>query len=408
MDCPKLRNIDAFPVESSGRPMICLRDPERFTDEVVAVPYEVFFIVSLFDGRHTLLDIQAEYMRKYGNLLFKERIVDIVEKMDSHLLLDSDRFKEFKDNLEDGFKRSMIRRAAHAGKSYDSNPQALKKQIEAFFLSPEGPGLPLAKETGAKVSGVIAPHIDLKEGGPCFAWAYKEIAEKSDADLFIIFGTAHQEMNNLFAFTRKDFETPLGTIETDREFLEIFEKNYEYDLFADEFTHRSEHTVEFQLVFLQHLFAGNREIKILPVLCGSFHEMIRKKTFPSEVEQMQAFTRAFKIAVSERKRRVCIIASADLAHIGPRYGDRFVPTRGTMEKVKEDDLGMLGFVEKIDKDGFFSSIERIGDGRRICGLPPIYTMLSVSDASEAKLLKYSTAKVDNQNSFVSFASMALY
>lgn len=263
--------------------MICLRDPYHFTNKVVMVPYNVFFIISLFDGEQTLLDIQAEYMRKYGELLFKERILEIIEEMDSHLLLDSERFKEFRHKLEEEFRKSIVRRAVHAGKSYESDSEKLKKQIEEFFLSPEGPGLPTPQETeNAHLSakGVIAPHIDLKAGGPCFAWAYKEIAEYSDANLYIIFGTAHSEMKNLFSFTNKDFETPLGTIKTDREFLEIFEKNYGHNLLADEFAHQSEHTIEFQLLFLQYLFAKNREIKIIPALCGSFHEMMLENKIP--------------------------------------------------------------------------------------------------------------------------------
>ena len=139
MDYPRLRHIDAFPIESSGVPMICLRDPDNFTKEMLTVPYNVYFIISFFDGNHTLLDIQAEYMRKFGELLFKEHIVELIEKLDSHLLLDSERFSIFRDKLEDDFRKSKIRRAAHAGKSYDSHPESLKKQIEGFFLSPEGP-----------------------------------------------------------------------------------------------------------------------------------------------------------------------------------------------------------------------------------------------------------------------------
>ena len=86
MDYPKLRPIEAFPVESSGRKMICLRDPHNFTNNVVMVPFNFFFIIQLFDGQHTILDIQAEYMRKYGELLFKEKKLARGEKYDRWIL----------------------------------------------------------------------------------------------------------------------------------------------------------------------------------------------------------------------------------------------------------------------------------------------------------------------------------
>ena len=62
----------------------------------------------------------------------------------------------------------------------------------------------------------LSPHIDLHRGGPTFAWAYKRVVEETDADLFVIFGTAHNPMRNLFSVTRKHFDTPLGTVETDK------------------------------------------------------------------------------------------------------------------------------------------------------------------------------------------------
>ncbi|MDH7501035.1 MAG: hypothetical protein QHH30_11710, partial [candidate division NC10 bacterium] len=77
MENPKLRNIEAFPAQISGRRMICLRDPLLFAEQALVVPEPTFFVISLFDGSHSLLDIQAEYMRRYGDLLFRERIEEI-------------------------------------------------------------------------------------------------------------------------------------------------------------------------------------------------------------------------------------------------------------------------------------------------------------------------------------------
>jgi len=40
MEHPKLRPIEAFPVDLGGRKVLCLRDPMQLTDDVVFVPRE--------------------------------------------------------------------------------------------------------------------------------------------------------------------------------------------------------------------------------------------------------------------------------------------------------------------------------------------------------------------------------
>ena len=71
-----------------------------------------------------------------------------------------------------------MRPAAHAGMSYPDDADELRTMMDGFF--DEGPGHP----TGIKkepLQALIAPHIDFNRGGPCFAWAYKALAEVTAA-----------------------------------------------------------------------------------------------------------------------------------------------------------------------------------------------------------------------------------
>src|SRR5262245_30581954 len=74
MDHPKLRPIEAFPVNLSGHEVICLRDPAQLTDDVVFVPHEALFILAHFDGKHSILDIQEAYTHQYGRILYSDAI----------------------------------------------------------------------------------------------------------------------------------------------------------------------------------------------------------------------------------------------------------------------------------------------------------------------------------------------
>jgi hypothetical protein len=65
-------------------------------------------------------------------------------------------------------------------------------------------------------------------------------------------------------------------------------------------------------------------------------------------------------------------------------------------------------VSRLDPEGFYRSIMKDQDRRRICGFPAIYTMLNVMEVRKGKLLKYGQAFTPETQSVVSFASLAFY
>ena len=114
-DLPKLRNLDMFPAEVSGQKTICLRDPLHLSDKVFFIPYPTFFIVRLFDGQHSIVDIQTEFMRRFGELLYREKIQEIIDQFDEHFLLDSERFRRLEREINENFKNAPLRPMALAG-----------------------------------------------------------------------------------------------------------------------------------------------------------------------------------------------------------------------------------------------------------------------------------------------------
>ncbi|RMF94226.1 MAG: AmmeMemoRadiSam system protein B [Nitrospinota bacterium] len=405
MEYPRLRAVDAFPVEHQGQQLICIRDPLHLTDKALFVPLPLFFIISLFDGRHTLLDIQEAYMRMFGELLFTHQIEEIIQQLDEHYFLDNERFQVLRQQVEQAFLEAPVREAAHAGLTYPAERDALERELEGFFSAREGPGAGPLLPDGARVCGVMAPHIDLRRGGPCSAWAYKALVEAAKADLFLVFGTGHALSRGLFALTRKDFVTPLGVVQTDRAFVEKLAAKYPGDLFQDEFSHKQEHSIEFQLLFLQYLFR-QRPLRIVPILCGSFQEMILKRVSPQTVPEVADFIAAVKETVAEQGEAVCYVAGVDLAHVGQKFGDQIRLTTGLLESIERKDRAMLRYIQALDAEGFFAFVQEEQDSRRICGLSSIYTMLSVMEAREGRLLRYEQAVERETQSTVTYASLA--
>jgi len=94
--------------------------------------------------------------------------------------------------------------------------------------------------------------------------------------------------------------------------------------------------------------------------------------------------------------------------MGFQFGDREGIHEYDLRVLSQEDREMLGYAERMDGEGFFSSISREKDRRRICGLSPIYSMLKILEANGGRLLKYDQAFTPETRSVVSFASLAFY
>lgn len=405
MDYPKLRRIDAFPFETSGQKVIALRDPTRLDDKVLVVSYPVFFVLSLFDGTRSLNEIKAEYMRRYGEILYTERLDEIISYLDDQYLLESERYALYHQKLEEEFRLAKKRESVFAGKSYESDSDKLNCQIGQFFTGPGGPGTPSSSSQGDMVKGLIAPHIDFQRGGTSYAWAYKELAESIQPDLFILLGTVHSPANFPFVLTRKTFASPWGDVETDVDIVSSLTEKISFDPFQDELLHKTEHTIEFQVVFLEYLYHDKKKFKILPVLCSSFHDIIEQGTSPQDKPYLNEFIEALRDLIDGAPYRTCCIASADLAHVGLRFGDSVAPSNITLKEIERKDREMLSHLECLDADAFYASIAREKDGRKICGLPPIYALLKLIDCKKGKLLNYQQSVEPGAGSVVTFTSM---
>jgi hypothetical protein len=391
MDRPRLRALEAFPLEQDGRRLIGLRDPAGYTEQVLLLGGPLLDLVSLFDGERTVEEVQAVLAARHGAPPPAEAIRELIDRLDAAGFLDSPRFAERRRAMEEAFRLAPARPAAHAGGAYAGEPEALRAQIGGFFEQARSQADAPAPPPGAGggVRGLIAPHIDFHRGGPTYGWAYRELVERSDADCFVVLGTCHAGMPDPFAVTLKAHETPLGPAPVDRDLFEALQRRYPGDLLASEAAHRREHAIEFQAVMLRYCFGERRPFTILPVLASFLHEAVWRRTDPEADRRVPAFVDALLGAMAASGRRICVIAGVDLAHVGPRFGDPAPNTEAGLRAVEQADLAMLESVVAGDPIAFYAAVAADGDARRICGLSPIYTFLRVLPGVPGRLVRYS-------------------
>ena len=429
--------------------MVGLRDPAGFTEQVAMLPIPLLDVVSLFDGDHAIDEIRDIVAARHGGGLSAADVVAVAERLDEAGFLDSPRFAERRRRIEAEFAARPDRPAAHAGGAYAGEAEALREQIAGFFSDADGPGtapdslaaargsdlrspeelaaargsdlrspeelaaargfdlrspeelaaarhFDLRSPQGATsvgrlrdsgIRGLLAPHIDFHRGGPVYAWAYKEILERCDADLFVVLGTCHAGMAEPFAATLKAFETPLGPVPADRDFLDALGRRYGHDLFASEGAHRIEHSIEFQAVMLRWAL-GDRPFTMVPLLASFLHEAVWTGQEAEADPRVPRFLAALAETVSASGRRVCVVGGVDLAHVGPRFGDAEPNTPVFLAEVERADRAMLETITAGDAAAFFASVTADRDARRICGLSPIYSFLRALPGAQGRLIRY--------------------
>lgn len=407
LDRPKLRPLSGRRLDHNGQSFVVLDDPLGVVCGPVLVPVDGFqWVVRHFDGQTSLREIQARVLRETGQLITSAELERLVDELDKAMVLDGPTFRAFVET----YRNAHVRPPAHAGRSYAGTERALRAQLARCFTDERGAGLPAGSADGlaARLRGILSPHIDFLRGGPVYTWSYKELVERSDADTFIILGVAHQPCRHRFALTRKDFETPLGLARTDRTYVDLIAALAGGHLFDDELAHRTEHSIEFQVVFLQYLLGERSDFSIVPILVGSFQDLMEAGIDPISTDEVRRFVDALRAAESASGKKVAYIGGIDLSHVGPEFGDPDLVDPATLERVRNFDSAMLERAVASDPAGWFHTAARVGNCWRVCGLAATYTMLHAMGPARGQILKYDQAVDAQRTCCVSFASLAFH
>ena len=417
---PKLRALESSSVQHRGEPMLMLRDPYGLTEQVALLPRLAVHVLSLCDGERTVSEVASEFEARTGRPIDPARITDLLAQLDAALLLDSPRFAAHRRELETDFRRTPLRAAAHAGGSYPDRAAALTRYLDDQAVRDTGPGKRIkragrgpgagAASSASAVRALISPHIDMHRGGGAYAHAFRPLLEapaSARPDVVVVFGTDHHGEHEPFTLTRKSYDTPLGAVPTDVASVDRLAAALGPGLFAEELHHRREHSIEFQAVWLRHVYGADCP-PMLPILCGSLHELIARGADPTQEPALERFIGALRDTL--HGRRVLVIAGADLAHVGPAFGDPHGLGSRERSALVRSDANALAAAARGDSRGFFASIAAVGDRNRVCGLAPIYATLRLCEADADPLrgqqVAYDQCAADDaQKSFVSIASM---
>jgi AmmeMemoRadiSam system protein B len=302
------------------------------------------------------------------------------------------------------FRRATTRPAYLASKSYPAQATSLRHFLDAFFTQHDGPGPVATRPPDETLPArcLIAPHIDFHRGGHAYAHGYHRFAQYGQPATVFIFGVAHASPPGPFVLTQKHFATPFGVLETDQEIVRRLAAVCTWDPYAYEIVHRTEHSIEFQAIMLAYLYGAN--VRIVPILCSLFSTELHGGT-PAHNQAITAFLETCHGLITS-DQRISVIAGADLAHVGKRFGDAFDISDTIVSNIAGRDHADLQHILAGDATGFYQAVMQDTNQRRVCGLNCIYAALQsvAGTIATGDLLHYDYAH-DPAGGIVSFTNI---
>ena len=389
-----------MPCPAPERPGLLMRDPYRYSDAVLVIPPPLIECLECFDGRQTDLDLLALLVRITGDLQVGELEQHLVGTLCSAGFLEDETFAQMKAGRQREFAGAAKREPAHAGGAYPLEITALRQTMAGYM---DGACGTIARPAG--LFGFAAPHVSPAGGWRSYRAAYQTLAPEFRDRTFVILATSHYGEPERFGLTRKPFVTPFGETPTDTRLVDWLEAHGGPAVAMEDYCHSFEHTVELQVVFLQHVYGP--DIRIVPILCGQFAHSLYLGGAPEADEGVRRFFAALGEMAAREGDRLFWILGIDMAHMGVRYQDSFEAhaDRGIMAEVAERDRQRIARVVESDASGFWDLVQRNHDDLRWCGSSPLYTFLKSLPGARGELLDYEQWNIDPQ-SVVSFGAIA--
>ncbi len=370
---------------------------------MLIIPPALVGCLEFFDGERSEEDLREYLVQLTGDLRVSELLLHLVDALNGAGFLENENFTQRRSEVERSFAAAPVRNAAHAGGGYPVESSELTQTLRGYLdgAANAKPGPP------KRLLGIAAPHVSPFGGVEAYRAAYAALSAEDAQRTFVILGTSHYGQPDRIGLTKKPFVTPLGETITDTSLVDELSRAAGSAATNEDYCHSFEHSIEFQIVFLQHLF-GPR-IRILPVLCGSYARSLYRGGVPEKDEQVRKIVDAFGGIAAREGDRLLWVLGVDMAHVGRRYGDNLTAIAGQdeMEEVSRRDHLRIGRMQEGDSRGFWDLVQENHDDLKWCGSAPIYTFLKAVPGARGELLHYQQWNIDPQ-SVVSFAGMKFY
>jgi len=394
---PRLRmNLDFMPSPVPDRPGLLIRDPFGFSDLTLIIPPVLVNVLEYFDGERSEADMRGALYELTGDLTAGQAGVQLQEALQNAGFLEDETYEKMRLEKLREFAESPTRLPAHAGQAYPEEQADLREMMQ-HYLQPNG-------VPPSSLIGIAAPHVSPQGGWQCYRSAYAGLPRELSDRTFVVLGTSHYGAPERFGLTRKAWTTPWGDAAPAIDLINELAGKAPGAVQMEDYVHSVEHSIEFQIVFLQYLFGPN--IKVLPILCGAYVRSIYEGGMPEDDDNVNRFLGSLGEIAEREGDKLFWVLGVDMAHIGRRYGDDLdaEANQGQMSLVANRDQQRIERINAGDSRGYWDLVREGQDDLKWCGSAPFYTFLKTMPKARGTLGRYEQWNIDDA-SVVSFAGM---
>jgi MEMO1 family protein len=252
----------------------------------------------------------------------------------------------------------MIREPAVAGRFYPGEKRELETILQKILSAP-------SKKSTAKRKAIacMVPHAAYFYSGAVAGAVFSRLEIPS---LVLVIGPRHAPRGaNLAINTLGWWKTPLGLAEIDSEFAGSIRVAFP-QIEDDALAHRSEHSLEAEIPFLQYLVPN---LRFVPLALGTIN-----------FDTLNALGHAIASVIAKMKEPVLIVASSDMNH----YESDAITRKKDHQAIEK--------LLALDPEGLYDVVRR--EKISMCGIGPAITMLTAAQqlgATHAELVRYATS-----------------
>lgn len=386
---PHLRPIQPLPIQKDGKRLVALRDPTMLQPQTMVVPVPAMQLIQQFQGNHTIEELAERFSSP------PEQITELAKGLDKLGLLWGPTFEE----MEAARWNELRERGAfpaHASSSLGDDAEACRAQLEQYFADTEDPELEEAP------TAIVAPHLDYGRGWPNYAAAYYGLRNMEKPDRVVVLGTNHFGLGDGVVLTELGFETPLGRCAPDADVLAGLNERLGRAGIVDQMDHLPEHSIELQVPWIQHCFGD------VPIVAALVPDPIRDMIEDDDKRvSLEPFVDALGDTLAAVGGRTFYIASADLSHVGPQFGEpRPVDDQRSMDVERHDREMMSKYIDG-DAEEFVAAMKWNKNPTRWCSIGNMTALLMLTKPEDIELIDYRQARDERGIVMVSSCAMAM-
>lgn len=385
---PHIRPIRPQPVQKDGKQFVALIDPSTLVRETMVVAPPAFQVLQLFTGEMKLEDIATKVGGK------PEQIAELATGLDRLGLLWGPTF----EGLENKAKADLDEAGAFAPRaslSLGEDEAACHAKIEEYFAETEDP------ELDAAPIGIVAPHLDYDRGWPNYAAAYYAFRGMDAPDRVVVLGTNHFGLGDGVVMSSHGFESPLGRCPADETVVGKLTEHFGRPLIVDELDMLPEHSIELQLPWIQYCF-GN-----VPIVAALVPDPLAPMLEEEGRVDTGAFTTKLSEVLAEAGGTTVFVASSDLSHVGPHFGEPRPIDEQRRFDVERHDREMMSKFITAEPDEFLSAFQWNKNPTSWCSIGNMHAALTVARPESVELIDYRQAYDDAGRLMVTSCAMAL-